>query len=193
MNRIFPVLAAFGLALMLATFVLGMSLGDVRDPSDQTTQQWATVHRLSGIASAILILLVNGIVMTYFVGTTRWCKEVATAYSLDPALFAKGRATKQRSFPLSLVNMLIVVGIVALGGAADPAAALQIEPPAGLAWSTVHQLGALLGIAMIALASYFQWLGIVNQVGVIQEMMAKVAEVRRARGLETEPSDSRKV
>lgn len=183
MNRIFPVLAAFGISLMVATLVLGLSLGDVSDAKNEVVQRWATVHRLSGIASAIVMMLVNGIVVTYFIGTSRWCKEVAGAYSLDAALFARSKATKQRSFPLSLVNMLILVGVVALGGAADPAAALQLEPPAGMDWATVHRIGSFGGVALIAIISYFQWLTIVEQISVIDAMMAQVAAARSAKGL----------
>ena len=91
MNKIFRVLASFAVVFVLATLMLGFSLRshDIRDVHDAAGQRWATVHRLSGVAAALAVVLVNSIVVTYFVGTSRWCKEVAETYQLAPSFVAQ--------------------------------------------------------------------------------------------------------
>jgi hypothetical protein len=46
----------------------------------------AAVHILLGVLAALVTVLVNSISVTYFIGTSRWCKEVADVYHLDPEL-----------------------------------------------------------------------------------------------------------
>jgi len=183
-NRIFPPFAAFALCFMGATLILGLSLGDVRNPDDRTTQRWATVHRLSGVAAALVVVLVDSVVITYFVGTSRWCKEVVDTYRLDQNFTRRMTQIKRRTFPISVMSMLAVVGVVALGGAADPAASMQLQPFGGLTWATLHLLGATAGLIFIAYASVMQWNQIVANRVVIDDVMAAVHAVRKARGLD---------
>lgn len=184
MNRIFSILASFALVFLVATMVLGLTLGDLRDPHDLATQRWGTVHRLSGIAAALTALLVNGIVATYFVGTSRWCREVSDAYDLDRRLVQRSNSLKRRTFPLTLLGMLAIVGIVALGGAADPGATRQFEPLRGISWAQLHLFGAMFGIAFVAWVFFVQWNNIEAHRQVIDEMMARVRAIRLEKGLE---------
>src|SRR4051812_14846090 len=43
-----------------------------------------TFHFYIGIASSLLAILVCSICVTYFIGTSRWCKEVVETYRLSP-------------------------------------------------------------------------------------------------------------
>ena len=43
----------------------------------------ATIHRLTGMAAALGVVFVESVVVTYFIGTSRWCKEVSETYQLD--------------------------------------------------------------------------------------------------------------
>jgi membrane associated rhomboid family serine protease len=171
---------------MAVSFVLGMSLGDVTNPLDRDTQRMATVHRLSGIAAALTVVLVNSFVVTYFIGTSRWCKEVVEAYSLDAQPSRRSTLLKRRTFPLAVFSMLAVVAIVALGGAADPGAALQIQPLFGLHWAKVHLLGALAGMALIGYSFCVQWFNIEANRQCIAEILAEVKRIRLERGLTVE-------
>ena len=186
MNKIFRVLAAFAVVFVLATLVLGLSLRthDIRDVHDAAGQRWATVHRLSGIAAALAVVLVNSIVVTYFVGTSRWCKEVCETYELSPNLIGRSTVIKRRTFPLCVANMLIVVGIVALGGAADPAGTFRGTPPPGLTWTNVHFMGAVVGLCFVAWSSFAQYHNIVANHAVITDVMSEVQRIRAERGLE---------
>lgn len=192
-NRIFTKLAAFAVVFLLATFVVGLSLrsGNLHDPGDKATQQRGTVHRLSGIAAGLVVVLVNSIVATYFIGTSRWCKEVSDTYGLSGEHVASSRRLKRRTFPLCVAGMLIAVGVVALGGAADPGAIIP-KPEALLGWpalaqvtwSQVHFLAAGLGIAVILLIFVQQWNRIDANHEVIEGVLAEVKRIRTERGLE---------
>jgi hypothetical protein len=194
-NRIFITLAAFALVFMLATFAVGLSLrsGNLRDRADTATQQRGTVHRLSGIAAGLVVVLVNSIVATYFIGTSRWCKEVSETYSLPGEYVASSTRLKRRTFPLCVAGMLTAVGIVALGGAADPGAIVPSPESlfgwrslASVSWANVHFLAAGLGIALIVLIFVRQWNNIDANHEVIEGVLAEVRRIRAARGLPDE-------
>lgn len=190
MNRIFYPLAALALAAMTAVLVLGLYLHtkDIRNPRDTDAQRLATVHRLSGIAAGVCVLLVNSVVITYFVGTSRWNKEVSETYRLPPEFVLRANKLKRRAFPISVMSMLIVVGIVALGGAADPGSSFSRDLIArfgdNFAWADVHLGAALAGMALIAAGFYFQATYIHANQTIISEVMAEVGRIRKERGLD---------
>jgi hypothetical protein len=183
-NRIFPVLALFAVFFMAATLLLGLNIGELNIHATPETLVRARVHRLCGIAAALAIVLADSIVVTYFIGTSRWCKEVSDAYKLDAQYVRRSTALKRRTFPVAVLSMLAVVGVAALGGAADPAAAMRLPPLGGVTWSQLHLAGALLGLAFIAYAFYLQWESIAANRGVISDILAEVARIRREKGLE---------
>lgn len=194
MSRIFVYLAAVAVCLFVATFLLGLSLrgGDLRDRENVAIQQRATVHRLAGIAAGLGIVLVESIVVTYFIGTSRWCKEVVDTYALDQALTRRAAALKRRTFPHALLGMLTAVGVAALGGAADPgaivqapAASLSLPILEGLGWNDVHLAAAGLGLAVIGYGFVVQWGHLAANQAIIGEVLADVKRVRAERGLET--------
>jgi hypothetical protein len=190
-TRIFTPLALFSTLLMLATLGVGFRLqsGNIRDPSDQDTQRWATVHRLSGIGAGLGIVLVNSIAMTYFIGTGRWCKEVVDTYALDPQLIRRSTKLKRRCFPVAVASMLTVLGIIALGGAADPGAGLmavwKLQPPGQWTWANLHFLVAGVGLCFIVYAFVLVWNVIHDNQTLIADIMAEVKRVRAERGLDS--------
>lgn len=186
MNRIFFTLAFAATLFMAATLVIGLSLGDLRNLSDQSTRTWASVHRICGMLAAIGMVFVHCVVVTYFVGTSRWCREVVETYKLPMEFAARSARLKRRTFPWALASMLSVVGIAALGGAADPAAALELPPIAGVQWSQLHLAGALLGLCLIGYAFFIEWQRIEANTQIIAEIMVEVRRIRAERGLDVE-------
>lgn len=181
------------LAVVAVTAVLGLGLYlhtfNVRDAADLEAQRLATVHRLTGIAAGVIVLLVDSVVVTYFVGTSRWCKEVSETYRLAPTLVARSNQLKRKTFPLAVVSMLILVGIVALGGAADPATDLHPAPlqqlfGADISWADAHLAGALIGTALVAYGFFAMAQNIASNQIVIQDVMTEVKRIRTERGLE---------
>jgi hypothetical protein len=69
MEKIFTSVAVFAVALMAATAGLGLWLGDLHGQTDQAILRWGTVHRLSGVLAALVVVLVNSMSVTYFIGT----------------------------------------------------------------------------------------------------------------------------
>src|SRR3954452_7227372 len=136
MSRIFLVLASLSLALVIAALTLGLSIGELDQQAEPTpeTLHRATFHRLTGVAAALSVVFVECIVVTYFIGTSRWCREVVETYQLDRSAVAESNRLKRRTFPWVLIGMLTVVGIVALGGAADPGATVQLDTKVWAYW-----------------------------------------------------------
>jgi hypothetical protein len=180
MTGVFKQAATFAVFLLVATAGLGLWIGDLHGQTDPAVLRWGTVHRLSGVLAALVVVLVNSMAVTYFVGTSRWVREVAETYGLDPAVIERGRRLKRAAFPFAVAGMLAVVGIVALGGAADPATGRKGSRD----WVTPHLLGALGLTAAIAWCFQAQLPGIRRQHELIDEVMALVRRERQRRGLD---------
>jgi hypothetical protein len=180
MIRIFTTLALFSLLMMTAALVIGLYLGDIHGSQDPDTLRWAMVHRLLGMGAALAVVLVDSIVVTYFIGTSRWCKEVVETYRLDAKLLARSVILKRRTFPWALLSMLVVVCVGALGAAADP----MSGRPGTENWVNVHLIGAFAGLVFIAVSFYFQAQNVAAHHTVINDIVAEVRLIRAERGLE---------
>ncbi len=178
--RIFTTLALFALLMMAAALLLGLYLGDIHGVRNPEVLNLATVHRLLGISAALVVVLVDSIVVTYFIGTSRWCKEVVETYELDLQLLRRSVALKRSTFPWAFLSMMTVVAVGALGAAADPSTLRAGTEN----WVTIHLIGALIGWALIALSFYIQGQRIAAHHAVIEEIVAEVRRIRMERGLE---------
>ena len=177
MHRIFPFLLLLAAAFVAVTIVLGF-LVEPNQPG--ASFHWYKMHFLVAVTTALVMMLVNAIVLTYFIGTSRWCREVTDAYSLPQGCVAQSQLLKRRTFPFTLANMLVIVGLAALGAAADtPLAKLP-----GITWGELHLLGVLVGLAFMAWASYVQWSHIRANQQVIQSVLDQVRGIRAAKGLD---------
>ena len=187
MIRIFFTLALFSLVCVAAALLLGIQVGDLHgvldaDTSDsvrQATIERASVHRRIGVAAAIVVIFANSLAVTYFIGTSRWCKEVVASYALDAELLRRSVALKRRTFPWAVSSMLMIVGVVALGAAADPGTGMQNTAD----WVLPHFLGSLAAIAFLVLSFFVQGSNIRAHYEVINDIMAEVRRVREERGL----------
>jgi hypothetical protein len=186
MTRIFLTLASLSIILLVVAMTMGLSIGDLYAkpvPTDSTLS-WARQHRLTGVAAAIVVVLVESIGYTYFVGTSRWCKEVVDTYQLDPAPVVASNRLKRRSFPWALTGMLCVVGVASLGAASDPAT----MQPNTQGWANWHLGGAVLGIAFIAWTYVVIWNNIVANQQITNKIVAEVRRYRDEHGLDLVPS-----
>jgi hypothetical protein len=182
MTRILLTLASISIVLLIAALLVGLSIGDLyaKPHPDTSTLHWATVHRLTGIAAALAVVFVESVVATYFIGTSRWCKEVVETYKLDPIAVRSSTRLKRKTFPWALGGMLAVVAIIALGGAADPATGR----PGTAAWTQWHLVGAVAGICFIAWTYVVAWNNVVANHDIIQQLVSDVARIRHDRGLD---------
>ena len=188
MIRIFSTLAILSIALLLAALMMGISMGDLyaKPEPAQETLHWATLHRLTGVAAALAVVFVESIVVTYFIGTSRWCKEVVDTYRFDQAPVRASNRLKRKTFPWALAGMLAVVVIISLGGAADPATLR----PNTQAWTDWHLVGAFLGIVFVAWTYLIAWNNIVANNTIIEQLVAEVGRVRQERGLDDPSPDA---
>jgi hypothetical protein len=182
MTRILITLSSFSLILLIAAMVLGLTMGDLYTLPlpDNDTMRWATVHRLTGVAAALAVVFVESVVVTYFIGTSRWCREVVETYKLDPQAVQASNHLKRKTFPWALLGMLTVVGVIALGAAADPATGR----PDTQAWAEWHLFGGGLGIAVIAWTYVIAWNNVVTNHAIIKQLVAEVARIRQQRKLD---------
>lgn len=145
-------------------------------------QQRATLHRLCGVLAALIALLVNSISVTYFIGTSRWCREVVNTYALDAELATRANALKRRAFPWALSGIAVILAIVALGAASDPGTLRQATQH----WVLPHYAVALAGVFLVSVSLLVQ----VNLIGdnsqIIEEVLANVRRIRQQRGLDVE-------
>ena len=187
MIRIFFTLAVFSLICVAVALFLGVYIGDLHDvlePDTPTSVRAATIeraslHRQIGVAAAIVVILANSLAVTYFIGTSRWCKEVVASYSLDADLLRRSVALKRRTFPWAVSSMLVIVGVVALGAAADPGTGMRDTAD----WVLPHFLGSLAALAFLVLSFFVQGSNIRAHYEVINEIMVEVRRVREVRGL----------
>jgi hypothetical protein len=182
MTRILLTLSILSLLVLSAALLIGLSVGDLYQQPQPTeaTLRMATIHRLTGIAAALGVVFVESVVATYFIGTSRWCKEVSETYQLDPRRVLESAQLKRRAFAVAIVGMLTVVGIIALGGASDPATGRENTD----AWTIYHLSGAWLGFGVIAWSYFAAWQYVAQQHAIIQQIVGEVGEIRRQKGLE---------
>jgi hypothetical protein len=181
MIRIFTTLSIVALLLMATALLLGLFVGDLHDGTPSAdTLRWAFVHRMMGTGAALVVVLVNCIGVTYFIGSGRWCKEVSETYQLDPKFVRQSNWLKRKSFSWAFSSMAVVVCVGALGAAADPATLRQGTEH----WVTPHLIGAFLGLLYIAFAFFVQAGRIAEHSAVIDAIMAEVRRIRQEHGLE---------
>src|SRR5438477_10896562 len=119
MIRTFLVLASIDGLALCASVVLG-TLSKMRGAQTNIDDQVWMFHFYCGLGSAVLNLLVHCLIFTYFLGTGRWVKEAALAYSLPDEPYPKlTRQLKRWTFPPALFAMLITIATVAAGAGAQ--------------------------------------------------------------------------
>jgi len=186
-SRIFASLAVVSTASLVATVVIGMNV-DVNDRFDdwkktrshesqqrlEKESSAKSTHMMCGVATAIGVLLVSSIAVTYFIGTSRWCREVIEAYSLESDWAARSQSLKRRAFHWALTSMLTVMVIVVFGAAADPATGNSQSE----SWVVPHFTVALLGVALIGWCFFAMWINILANHAIIASVMNRVEEIR---------------
>lgn len=207
--RIFLALALFALSLLAANFVLGLRIGgfntrwseykealdhfEKQGKSEQTRERLdervaalaearkrKTLHFLFGVAASLVTVLVSSVSVTYFIGTSRWCREVVETYRLDDELAERSRRLKRRAFPWALLSIAAIVCIIALGASADPS--VSLEKPAS--YVMPHYVAALAGVAVIAYALFAQLGLVAANYEIIDAVMTQVSAIRQKRGLD---------
>ena len=150
----------------------------------QPIRRWQTFHFMLGLLAALVTVLVNSISLTYFIGTSRWCTEVVNTYSLDPQLIERSRKIKRKNFPWSFSGILLVLAVIAMGGASDPGA--NTTNPAS--WVAPHRFLAIGATLWIGWSFLKQVVLVGSHYELIEEIIELVEEKRKGEG--SEPAGS---
>ncbi len=195
-------MASVAVMLLAITLILGLRIGDVPEVAERARvaknagdearylelkeRSDAGVlalsnHRIFAIGVAIFVLFVNSMSITYFVGTSRWCREVGETYALDHNFAEQAQSYKRRNFPWALLGMLTVLFIAGFGAASDWSVDGDVERAAR--WAMPHLVSACVGLGIMVVAFYFQALKLHEQGNHIARIMDEVARIRKERGL----------
>jgi hypothetical protein len=139
-----------------------------------------TIHFLLGVLASLVTVLVNSVSVTYFIGTTRWCREVVEEYGLDASLYERSRALKRLTYPWALGGVFVMLGIICAGAAADPGA----NGGTSADWVVPHFMAAILGTAAIGWAFWVQVGTVGKNFVVIQEILEQVNAIRAQQNLD---------
>lgn len=149
------------------------------DDRFRTPRARMTLHLLLGSGAALMAILVNSITITYFVGTSRWCREVCETYRIAGGLAAQSAKLKRSAFPWALAGVLTVIAIVGLGAAADASGANHLR---SAAFVTPHYIAAMAGLLVIAVSFWVQAQRIAENYAIIEQILAQVKTIRESRG-----------
>ena len=155
---------------------------DAAKKSFAPVQRRTTLHRLLGMLAALVGILVQCIAVTYFIGTSRWCKEVVEAYGFDQEFLQRAATLKRRTFCWALVGVTTIVVIVAFGAAADPATLRSTTAD----WVVPHFWAAMLGTGIVAFCMLQQGTRIHTNLRLVHEITTAVRNERSRRGLDVE-------
>lgn len=145
------------------------------------------IHFYLGLASSLLVILVNSISVTYFIGTNRWCKEVVETYQLSPELMRRSEELKRVAFPWAACSMIVVIALAALGGLSDPSTTVSHDHPEWPArFVSWHYVLAMVATTLIAVSFWVQTNRVAANYTVIEAITVEVHRIRLESNLPVE-------
>lgn len=150
-------------------------------------QPLMTRHMLLGILAALMTLLACSVSITYFVGTSRWFKEVVDTYKLDQSYVNLSQQTKRQSFRWSIIGALAILVVVGLGAASEPTWA---NAQHSQEYVLAHYFAALGSMVLLVISFAAQYMSLATNATLIESVMSDVRRIRQKRGLAVEPEPS---
>lgn len=180
MTRIFLTVASVSTLLMLTVFAIGLNIGDPKLAESQSLVSWHLMLALTGLVFAALV---HALVLTYFMGTGRWMEDVSKAYQLDDQWKQQGQRLKYGVLPSMSLCLLLLLITIGFGAAADPASRMGFEGWLGFSAGAWHSLIATMTVAVNFFTNVREFRALERNGQLVQEVVAKVREIRIARGL----------
>nr|AUN35804.1 hypothetical protein [uncultured bacterium] len=175
-------LASLGGLLLVASVVLGLNIDDPRVATAQV-QGGVAAHFLTAVGGLVFAALVHAIVLTYFMGTSRWIEETGNSYPLSPRPREENRKLKYRVMPAMAACLLLLIVTGATGAAADPASPYGAQGLFGMPSSTVHFVLAMTTVCVNLAVNYLEYIAIYENGRIVEEVLAEVRRIRLERGL----------
>ncbi|MGY8768966.1 MAG: hypothetical protein ACKVH8_11150 [Pirellulales bacterium] len=137
----------------------------------------AGIHMILGTLAAICTVLASCVCLTYFVGTSRWCKEVTEAYHFDPAPAERSAIMKRLAFQLAVATMTTMMLLVAIGSLVASTSDYFRD------WSPVmvtpHMVFGFAALAFVAFAFIKQMQLVTENYQIIRQISEQVQKVRQ--------------
>ncbi len=131
-------------------------------------------HFLLGLLTAVAVLLIHCLAITYFLGTGRWVKEVCLAYGLpDDRWPRQTRDIKRGNTPYAILAMLVTIATAAAGAGRQSA-----DWPA---WLHATLAGATLLVN--AVVWRIEYRNMQTNLRILDEVYAATERLRAERGL----------
>jgi formate hydrogenlyase subunit 3/multisubunit Na+/H+ antiporter MnhD subunit len=184
MRRIFLTLTIFSTLLLIGAFVLGLAIGDPRSVS-AATRKLMSYHLLSSVAALIFATLVHAVLLTYFMGTSRWMEEARLAYKLDTRWNTENRRLKYRTIPLMTACLLLLILNIPLGAMAVDRGNWTLPGGHELSPSHFHLAFAVLTIIVNLAVNVLEYRAIRRNSELIGEVVQEVRRIRLEHGLPT--------
>lgn len=174
MTRIFPIIAVIAGLSLLAAF--GSGVASWFQEGSTTNTDLYLLHFVLGLTSAITALFVHCLVLTYFLGTGRWVKEVCLAYGLpDADMPRRTRDIKRRNTPRVILAMLLTIAAAAAGAGKQ----FQVWP------GIIHFVLVCATLVFNAYVFFVEYGNMRLNAWILDSVMAEVERIRAERGLPT--------
>ncbi len=184
MKRTFLTLAVVSTLLLIAAFVMGYQIGDARSVA-ASTRRLMSYHLLLSVAALIFAALVHAVLLTYFMGTSRWMDEVRLAYKLDARWIEENRRLKYRTIPPMVCCLVVLILNIPLGASAVDRGNWMLPGGHELSPSTLHLAFAVLTLIVNMAVNVREYRAIDRNGELIQEVVQEVRRIRQEHGLPT--------
>jgi hypothetical protein len=181
-KHIFLTLTVVSTLLLLASFGLGLEIGDPHSLAP-LTRKLLSYHLLISVAALIFAALVHAVLLTYFMGTSRWLEEARQAYKFDIRWSEENRQLKYRTIPVMAVCLLVLIANIPLGALAVDRAAWALPGIGSISPSHVHLVFSLLTLVVNLAVNAMEYRAIRRNGELIADVLGEVRRIREARGL----------
>jgi amino acid transporter len=173
MRRIFTILLILIAAALVAAVTTGLLSWSADGLHNPDSGAYLT-HFVVGLFTAVGVLASHCLVITYFLGTGRWVKEVCIAYGLpDERWPRQTRDIKRGNTPYAIVAMLVTIGAAAAG------AGRQVE-----VWpASIHATLATATVLVNAWVWSIEYRNMKTNIRILDEVYAEAERMRAEQGL----------
>ena len=181
MTRIFLTLISLHAVLTAVTIWLGF----VFEPHNLHAP---TYHWHAGLWNTLFTTLIHSIVITYFVGTGRWIREVSRVYKFSGAFHDRSWKAKMQAIPFAMGSIFIIIVAAGFGASADPGSTVQLKEWMGLTAVPLHFVTVLFALSVNLLTYFFEYQALLENSAIIDSVMQEVAKVRASFKMQQEQS-----
>jgi hypothetical protein len=183
MTRIFLSLSIAATGTLLVALWLGLNIGDAAEVTTAAQNRVAT-HFLTALGALMFAVLVHAIVLTYFMGTSRWLEETSNAYRLGSGWQQQSKDLKWKLYPAMVVALTMLILTGAFGGAADPASGVGFRGWGPFSAAHIHLGFAVLTVLVNAMVNAWEYAALRRNGRLVQDVLQQVRRIRTERGLD---------